>query len=84
MYSTKRWKVTSSNGPRTSFRQPKVRYSQDPECEVFSGTQGFSIDVFRTFRALNSGKVLRKEKFHTDYIAGDTVRCGTPPQPKRN
>jgi vancomycin resistance protein YoaR len=84
MYSTKRWKVTSSNGPRTSFRQPKVRYSQDPECEVFSGTQGFSINVFRTFRALNSGKVLRKEKFHTDYIAGDTVRCGTPPQPKRN
>ncbi len=84
MYSTKRWKVTSTNGPRTSFRQPKVRYSQDADCEEFSGTQGFSIDVFRYFRALNSDKVLRKEKFHTDYIAGDTVRCGTPPEPKRN
>jgi vancomycin resistance protein YoaR len=84
MYSTKRWKVTSGNGPRTSFRQPKVRYSQDIDCEEFSGTQGFSIDVFRYFRALKSDKVLRKEKFHTDYIAGDTVRCGTPPKPKRN
>ena len=40
--------------------------------------------VIRYFRALNSGKVLRKETFHTDYIAGDTVRCGTPPEPKRN
>ncbi len=84
MYSTKRWKVTSSNGPRTNFTSPKTRYSQEPDCEEFSGTTGFSIDVFRYFRDLNSGKVLRKEKFHTDYIAGDTVRCGPPPKPKRN
>jgi vancomycin resistance protein YoaR len=83
MYSTKRWKVTSSSGPRTSFRQPQVRYLQTDDCEEFSGTQGFSVDVFRTFRDLNSGKVAKKEKFHTDYIAGDTVRCGAPPKPRR-
>ncbi len=83
MYSTKRWKITSSNGPRTSFRQPEVRYLQNADCEEFSGTQGFSVDVFRYFRDLNSGKVQRKEKFHTDYIAGDTVRCGAPPKPPK-
>jgi vancomycin resistance protein YoaR len=82
MYSTRRWKITSSTGPRTDYRQPGVRYVQDENCEEFTGTPGFSIDVFRYFRDLDSGKVLRKEKFHTDYIAGDTVRCGAPPRPE--
>ncbi len=82
MYSTKHWKITSSNGPRTNYTSPSVRYLTDADCEEASGTSGFSVNVFRTFRELGSGKVLRKEKFHTDYIAGDTVRCGAPPQPK--
>ena len=82
MYSTKHWKITSRNGPRTDYRSPQVRYLQDADCEEASGTSGFSVNVFRTFRDLDSGKVLRKEKFHTDYIAGDTVRCGAPPAPK--
>jgi vancomycin resistance protein YoaR len=84
MYSTKRWEITATTGPRTSFRQPQVRYLQGPDCEEFSGTSGFSVDVFRHFRGLDSGKVLRTEKFHTDYIAGDTVRCGPPPKPTRS
>jgi len=84
MYSTRRWRIESSSGPRTDIRQPRVRYSEKADCEEFSGTQGFSIDVFRTFRDLNSGKVHDKEKFHTDYIAGDIVRCGKPPKSKRS
>jgi vancomycin resistance protein YoaR len=84
MYSTRHWRITTTTGPRSDFRQPQVRYSQDPECEEFSGTQGFSVDVFRYFRDPDSGKVLRREKFHTDYIAGDTVRCGAPPKPPKN
>jgi hypothetical protein len=59
-----------------------VRYLPDGDCEEFSGTTGFSVNVFRFFRDLQSGKVLRREKFHTDYIAGDTVRCGSPPRPE--
>ena len=84
MYSTRRWKITSRTGPRTNFSQPKVRYSQEEDCEEFSGTTGFSVNVVRAFRDLDSGKLLRKERFHTDYIAGDTVRCGLPPKPNRN
>ncbi len=83
MYSTKMWRVTATKGPRTDFRSPQVRYLQEDECEEFSGTQGFSVNVFRHFRDLDSGKVARREKFHTDYIAGDTVRCGAPPKPKK-
>ena len=81
MYSTRRWKITSKNGRRTDTRQPGVRYQQGATCEEFTGVPGFSVDVFRFFRAPHSGKVLRKEKFHTDYIAGDDVRCGAPPKP---
>ena len=82
MYSTKRYRITSSNGPRTDYRSPQVRYLQASDCEEAIGTPGFSVNVFRTFHPLGSGKVLRKEKFHTDYIAADTVRCGAPPKPK--
>jgi vancomycin resistance protein YoaR len=82
MYSTKHWKITSRNGPRTDYRSPQVRYLQEADCEEASGTSGFSVNVFRTFRELGSGKVLRTEKFHTDYIAADTVRCGAPPKPE--
>ncbi len=78
MYSTRRWKITSKNGPRTDGREPGVRYQQGADCEEFIGVPGFSVDVFRYFRAPKSGKVLRKEKFHTDYIAGDYVRCEAP------
>jgi hypothetical protein len=38
-------------------------------------------NVFRFFRDQDSGKVLCKEKFHTDYVAGDNVICGLPPVP---
>ncbi len=82
MYSTKHWKITSRNGPRTDYRSPQVRYLQEAGCEEASGSSGFSVNVFRTFRELGSGKVLRTQKFHTDYIAADTVRCGAPPKPK--
>lgn len=79
MFSTKRWEITSSTGPRTNLTQPQVRHLTEEDCEEFSGTSGFSVDVFRYFRDLDSGKVQRREKFHTDYIAGDTVRCGPEP-----
>ena len=81
MYSTRHWRITSSKGPRTDVTQPQTRYLQEADCEEAFGTEGFSINVFRTFRALGSGKVLRREKFHTEYIPGDTVVCGPPPKP---
>ena len=81
MYSTRKRKITSTTGPRTNARAPQLRYLQTADCEEFSGTPGFSVDVIRTFRPVGSGKVHHREKFHTDYIAADTVRCGAPPKP---
>jgi vancomycin resistance protein YoaR len=82
MFSTRHWKITASKGPRTNYTSPGTRYSQEANCEEFSGTSGFSVNIFRFFHDLDSGKVLRKEKFHTDYIPGDNVICGSPPAPE--
>ena len=82
MFSTRHWEITASKGPRTNYTSAGTRYSQEANCEEFSGTSGFSVNVFRFFRDKDSGKVLRKEKFHTDYIAGDNVICGSPPVPE--
>ena len=73
MYSTKRWDVTSRNGPRTDVRQPKTRYLQDEDCEEAEGTRGFTINVFRYFHPVGSDRVLRTEKFRTVYIPGDNA-----------
>ena len=81
MYSTRHWRITSRTGPRTHVTASRVRYVSDPDCQETSGSPGFGVDVFRSFHALGSGKVLRTETFHTDYVAGDTVRCGAPPKP---
>jgi len=82
MYSTKTWRITSRNGPRTNYVSPQTRYLTDPDCEEFTGVSGFSVNVFRTFRELGSGDPVKTEKFHTDYIAGDNVVCGSPPAPE--
>jgi len=79
MYSTKRWDITTRTGPRTDFREPKTRYLQDEDCEEATGTQGFSIKVFRYFHPVGSDEVQRTETFRTVYIPGDTVQCGPPP-----
>ena len=84
MYSTKRWDITTGTGRRTNVRNPKVRYLQGPDCQQFAGTQGFGIDVFRVFHPVGARKVLRREKFHTDYLPVDTVRCGAPPKPSKH
>ena len=84
MYSTKRWNITTTEGPRTDYRDPETRYSQEKPCEEFTGTRGFTINVFRYFRDLKSDKVLRRERFHTVYIPGDTVKCGKPPQSQQS
>jgi len=82
MFSTRHWKITASKGPRTYYTTPGTRYSQEANGDEFSGTSGLSVNVFGFFRDKDSGKVLRKEKFHTDYIAGDNVICGLSPAPE--
>ena len=82
MYSTKTWDITAGVGSKTRITQPDTRTLRTEDCEEFDGTTGFDIDVFRYFRRPGSEAIVRTEKFHTTYIAGDNVRCEPPP--KRN
>ena len=38
MFSTRHWKITASKGLRTNDPAPGTRYSQEANCEEFSGT----------------------------------------------
>ncbi|SDS47865.1 Vancomycin resistance protein YoaR, contains peptidoglycan-binding and VanW domains [Nocardioides scoriae] len=79
MWSTKRFDVEARTSERYAFTAPSTRYLTDEDCEEATGSSGFSVDVFRDFRAPGSEKVLRTEKFHTDYIPSDAVVCGPEP-----
>ncbi|WP_445257704.1 VanW family protein [Nocardioides aurantiacus] len=78
MWSTKRFDVESRTSERYAFTSPATRTLDDEDCEEAIGTSGFSVDVFRDFKRPGSEKVLRTEKFHTDYVPADTVVCEPP------
>ncbi len=78
MWSTKRWDVESRTSGRYASTSPATRTLDDEDCEEAIGTGGFSVDVFRDFKRPGSAKVVRTEKFHTDYIPADTVVCEPP------
>jgi hypothetical protein len=75
-YGTKRYEIESISGPRTNYRNPDtVEKVDDGDCIPQSGVQGFDITVTRVFRDLDSGAELKRENFHTTYIAEDVIRC---------
>ena len=78
MYSTKVWDITSQASDRYAYVQPGMRRLRTPGCAPNTGFPGFQIDVTRVFRRAGQQKVVRREKFHTDYDAGDTVICLPP------
>ena len=80
LYSTKVWDIEARASGRYAYTEPKVRYLQTDDCYAYTGSSGFSIDVFRDFRRPGKDKVVRTEKFHTVYTPSDTVRCGKPPK----
>ncbi|WP_300645353.1 VanW family protein [Nocardioides sp.] len=79
MYSTKTWDVTARASERYNYTSPDVRYLQTPDCYAYTGSSGFTIDVFRDFRRPGESEVVRTEKFNTVYTPSDSVRCGPPP-----
>lgn len=81
LWSTKRWEIDDRSSKRYAYTQPKTRILTTPECEPHEPEVGFSIDVWRDFKELGTGKLLRSEKFHTVYNPADEVICEDPPPP---
>lgn len=78
MYSTKTWDITSATSGRYNYRSPKTQTQTSDDCVPNTGYDGFDVDVTRYFHKPNSDKVEKSEKFHTSYIASDTVVCKEP------
>lgn len=79
MYSTKVWDIAARASERYNFTSPETRYLQTPDCYAYTGSSGFTIDVFRDFRRPGDSEVVKTERFNTVYTPSDSVRCGPPP-----
>ncbi len=79
MYSTKVWDIAARASERYNFTSPETRYLQTPDCYAYTGSSGFTIDVFRDFRRPGESEVVKTERFNTVYTPSDSVRCGPPP-----
>ena len=78
MYSTKVWDIESVTSDRYAYVGPGTRTLDTTNCVPNTGYSGFQVDVFRIFKRPGSDEVVKREKFHTDYIASDTVVCRPP------
>ncbi|KQW49206.1 hypothetical protein ASC77_10980 [Nocardioides sp. Root1257] len=78
MYSTKTWDITSKTSPRYNYRSPGTQTQNTEDCVPNTGYDGFDVDVTRYFHHVGDDAVVRSEKFHTSYIASDTVICKPP------
>ena len=78
MYSTKIWDIESLTSDRYAYVEPATRTLYTPDCYPNSGYSGFQIDVTRVFRKKGEDAVARREVFHTNYTASDTVICRPP------
>ncbi|MEO9323077.1 VanW family protein [Nocardioides sp. C4-1] len=78
MYSTKIWDITEVTSDRYAYVSPGTRTLDTTNCVPNTGYSGFQVDVTRIFKRPGSDEVVKREKFHTDYIASDTVICRPP------
>jgi vancomycin resistance protein YoaR len=69
-------KIESISSERYDYKETKSITSADPDCVPQSPVPGFKIDVTRIF--YKDGKVVKREKFHTEYIPTDHITCTNP------
>ncbi|WP_327088508.1 VanW family protein [Nonomuraea sp. NBC_01738] len=72
-WSTKRYDISSTSSPRYQVKPITTIEESGPDCIPMGGSEGFAIDVWRTFK--KDGKVLRKQRFHTVYDAEPKLVC---------
>lgn len=81
MYSTKTWDVESRTSDRYAYTSPTTRVLDTPDCYAYTGSQGFTVDVYRDFSQPGSSEVERTERFTTVYTPSDGVECVPPGSP---
>ncbi|GAA4412073.1 VanW family protein [Fodinibacter luteus] len=72
-WGTKKYDVTATKSDRYDVVQPKRYTDDDPDCINQSPVVGFKVDVGRILK--QGGKVVKTEKFTTNYRPEDDVTC---------
>ncbi|MFI6318947.1 VanW family protein [Nonomuraea sp. NPDC050556] len=75
-WSTKRFDISSRSSERYDVRDFPTLSESGPDCIPMGGVEGFSIDVWRTFK--KDGEVVREQKFHTVYAPEPRLTCDAP------
>ncbi len=82
MYSTKTWDVRSRTSALYAYTSPTTRVLDTPDCYAYTGSEGFTVDVYRDFSEPGSDEVVRTEQFTTVYTPSDGVECVPPGSPQ--
>lgn len=81
MFGTKKWDITASASDRYNDREPGKRYDDTDACIEQPATEGFDVDITRSFHDLGSDAVTKTDSTHVSYAPGDEVVCGPAPAP---
>ncbi|MFL6151416.1 MAG: VanW family protein [Ornithinibacter sp.] len=75
-WGTKKYDVTATKSARYDVVQPRKFSDPGPDCLDQSPVPGFKVDVGRIMK--QGGKVVKTEKFTTNYRPEDDVTCTNP------
>ena len=75
-WGTKKYDVTATKSARYDIVQPKKYSDPGPDCLDQSPVPGFKVDVGRIIK--QDGKVVKTQKFTTNYRPEDDVTCTNP------
>ncbi len=75
-WGTKKYDVTATKSARYDIVQPKKYSDPGPDCIDQSPVVGFKVDVGRIIK--QGGKVVKTQKFTTNYRPEDDVTCTNP------
>ena len=75
-WGTKKYDVTATKSARYDIVQPKKYSDPGPDCLDQSPVVGFKVDVGRILK--QNGKVVKTQKFTTNYRPEDDVTCTNP------
>ena len=75
-WGTKKYDVTATKSARYDIVQPKKYTDDGPDCIDQSPVVGFKVDVGRILK--QGGKVVKTEKYTTNYRPEDDVTCTNP------
>jgi vancomycin resistance protein YoaR len=81
VWSTKEWEVTATTGARYAVTPRTTVADPDPACVGTTGTDGFAVDLVRSFSRVGDPTPVRSDTVTTTYLPVPDVVCQAPAPP---